>query len=148
MVSSRTPRRGQSENDGAAPRLARRMFSRTAIVGLMLTIFTLVTTNVSQACPGTDDPTPPVTQISIPHVATNSVASSSVSHTASNSVSCCGHCQGASFGSCCPACSAGMLVGSWAPLHDDVLRAEVLPARTRLTSTAFGKQFRPPRLFL
>ena len=163
MVALRTPEGSQRRGPaGRAVRTAVRLLARAILVVAALMLFTFVTVDTSQACPGGTNPTTRVAKITQAapqaiaeqHVIANrSAVASSVIKFAVKGIGCCGkgsgHCHGiACADSCCPACSAGLNVAGWTFALSHILYADIPLAQNPRSSTELDAQFRPPRIIL
>ena len=153
MFASRTPQRSpRREPAASAVRAVSDLLARAILVVATLTLFTFVTVVASQACSSGTKPTADVTQI--PQTAPQVVVSNgTVVKFVIKSTACCdrgsGHCHGlACAGSCCPACTAGVIVAGRTIARDLALHFDFLPLQPAMPSTELDAQFRPPRIVL
>jgi len=103
----------------------------------------LLTVGGSLASPPNAGSTAFVAQTATQMVAKSSSAASSVVNFAIKDTSCLPY-----AGTCCAACSAGMIAAGWAAAQDFVLHFDITPPLIGLSSAELDTQFRPPRLFL
>jgi hypothetical protein len=154
MLDLRTPEWGQQRGPaGRAVRAAVRLLARAVLVVATLMLLTFVTIGASQACSDKNNPTQSITQSAIHFVAEKSTATSSVVEFAVNSTAFhangSGHCHGlACAGSCCAACSAGVIAIGWTVARGLAPQFDIPPLYTSLSSTELDAQFRPPRIIL
>lgn len=132
---------------------AGRMVGWAALVAAVLTLLTVVTIEPSQACPERNNPAPHATQHVAKFIAKQSaVASPAVTSAFKGSGGCCddrsGHCHGVGAGSCCPACTAGVVAAGWTIARTFILQLDFPLLQTRAPSIDFDSQFRPPRIIL
>lgn len=130
-----------------------RMMGRAALVVATLTLLTFVMVGTSQACPGRNNPTPLVTKSAVQVIAKQWAAASPVVKFAIENTACCGdgsgHCHGlVGAGSCCPACSAGVIGAGWTVAQGFILHFDLPPPQTRQSFVELDTQFRPPRVTL
>jgi hypothetical protein len=151
MVALRTPQWGPGRKPaGNAVWAVSNLLARAVLVVATLMMFTFASVAASQACPSGTSPTAHVRQIAqnAPQVAKRAAVASSVVKLAvcANGA---GHCHGlACAGSCCPACSAGMIVAGRSVTRDVASSFYLPPLQTPPPSIESDAQFRPPRIVL
>lgn len=135
-----------------AGRIRGGVLSWVALVSATVTIVMLLSVGASQACPPEKDPTSFVAQAAtISQNATQMVTDSyGVAKFTIDHKSCCGRLFGHSHGltcagTCCPACSAGMITAGWAAGLDFVLDFDNPLPPIGLSMAELDTQFRPPR---
>jgi hypothetical protein len=123
----------------------------------MLMLVTFATVGISQACPDGDNPTalktPAATQVTAKQqvVVNQSAVTSSIIVFTVRGIACCGsgHCHGyACAGSCCPACSAGVMGAGWTAVQDFTLYFDISSQQISVSSIELDTQYRPPRTIL
>lgn|SRR5574338_927195 len=158
MFSLRTPNLDLSRQpaDGAFHALCR-LLAAAVLVAVTVILFMFVTVERSQACRGENNPTvsfaPTATQgIAKQQIIENRLAAtSSAIKFAIKRIACCGsgHCGGfACVGSCCPACSAGVVITGWTDIQNFSLHVDIPPPQMHVSSIELDTQFRPPRTIL
>ena len=134
------------------------LLAHATLVVAALMLFTFASVVASQACPNGTDSAAPARQVaqSAPQIATvlkRAALATSVFKLTIKSTGCCGngvgHCPGlACAGSCCPACSAGLIIAGWSATRNVVSHVDVPPLQTPMSSPESDPQFRPPRIVL
>ena len=158
MFALRTPQRSPGcEPATGAIRAVSDLLGRAVLVLTTLMLFTFVTGVASQAYPSETNPTAPqiaqrAPQVAKQHAVSNRAAAAPlVVKFLIKSTACCGgsgHCHGrVCAGSCCPACTAGVIVPGWTIARDLALPFDFRPLRPPMPPTD-DTPFRPPRIVL
>lgn len=151
MFALQTPRLGQPSRATFRPRRCTHPAVRW-LVAFGTLLFLLLTLEPSHACANRADPAPKVLQQAATHVAKRQIVSSHAGAVISNRSDCCGqqshHCGGAQVGSCCPACTAGLFVTSYALYRSHPPRADFFLPNINFSPAPLHQQFRPPRIAL
>lgn len=156
MFASRMPRQAQSRGRGDPLAIRAGRASRSLVLlGAVLAMFMLLSHGVARACQEGNEPGSPVAYTAVETAtgyvaaawATASPAFKSASDLGSAGSGCHGlsRCNGACCaGSCCPACTAGIIAAPWVETHGLCQQASNGRALTLVASTKPDAQFRPP----
>ncbi len=150
MSGLQMPLRDQKRTPGVV-RVAGSLLIYWALFGAMLAFFMFLTAGESQACQQHHKASPHVARSTLQVVGQASrTDAASVKVASANTLrGCLGprRCHGlCCAGSCCPACTAGIVLESWAPTDRDPRCIDTPFFYTSLPSTEFDALFRPPRL--
>jgi len=151
MFASQVPRLGQQNKAMFRPRRCTHPAVRW-LVAFGTLLFLLLTLEPSHACADRTEPAPKALQQAVTHVTKRQIASSHAGAVVSNRSDCCSqeshHCGGAQVGSCCPACTSGLFVTSYAFFRTQPPRADFILPNINFNPAPLDQQFRPPRIAL
>jgi hypothetical protein len=133
--------------------VAKSTVAQWGLVGTTLMLLVLLTVGASQACQFESNLISPTARSAAQIVTQRSTIGSAVTQFAimNASVGSLGadHCDSlCCAGTCCAACSAGIIVESWIPTRGSLQCINIPFGHTPLPSTESDAVFRPPRLFV